>query len=295
MKKNKFFKSIYILSLLSLLLYIKNKIDIRKSKKEFPNLGKFCYIQGARVHYLEDGKGDETIVFLHDDGGDIYDIYLSSIWQNLKSKYKLVAIDRPGFGYSKKLEWKDYGYKNQTQIIKETLEYLNIEKYNLVCMGNACGIGYLITIVNDKNIKQAVFIDDKFNLEKNITDKLLNLPYIGKFLAWTIIPIILKGNLKLSYSISDELIDKHKFLDNQPDKIITNSKNKYSYKVKEIKNEFENNSVKIKTPIKIVKFDNNSIFQELNLSEYFYNYEYIKIKSLSSLDILNTNEILELF
>lgn len=291
MNKKKISKSLYILSLLSLALYIKNRIDIKKSQKEFPNLGKFCYIQGTRVHYLQEGNG-EPIVFLHDDGGDIYDLYLSSIWNKLKDKYRLIAIDRPGFGYSGRLEWKDYGYKNQAQIINETLEYLNIDKFHLLCIGNSCGVGYTIVSENEKNIKSAIFIDDKIDLEKNITDKLLNLPYIGKLLAWTVLPIISKGDLKLSYSISDELIDKYKFLDTHPNKIISKSKNKYSYKIKEINNEFNN---KIKTNIKIVKFDNKSMFEELNLDKYFDNHEYIETKSLSNLDILNSEEIISLF
>ncbi|MCS7317300.1 MAG: alpha/beta hydrolase [Candidatus Dojkabacteria bacterium] len=292
MNKNKIKKSFYIFSIISLILYIKNRIDIKKAEKEFPNLGNFCYIQGSRVHYLEEGKG-ETIVFLHDDGGDIYDFYLSSIWNNLKNKFKLIAIDRPGFGYSGRLEWKEYGYKNQARIINETLEYLNIDKCTLVCLGKSSGIGYTLLSENNKIFKSLIIVDDKFNVEKTFIDKLLSLKYINKFISWTLLPIIYKGNLKLSYSISDELIDKYKFLDTHPNKIIYAYQNKLFYRQKEIINVLEKNiENKIKTPIKIINFENNSLFENLNLNKYFENYEYVKIKSLTSLDILNSDDFL---
>ncbi|GIW22154.1 MAG: hypothetical protein KatS3mg068_1161 [Candidatus Sericytochromatia bacterium] len=294
MSKGKIKKTFYIISLISLILYLKNKLDIKKSQKEFPNLGKFCYIQGSKVHYLEEGKG-KNIVFLHDDGGDIYDFYLSSIWNNLKDNFKLVAIDRPGFGYSGRLEWKDYGYKNQAQIISETLEYLNIDKCKLVCLGKSAGIGYTLISENEKIFESLIIIDDKLEIEKKLMDKILNLPYLNKFLAWTILPFIYKGDLKLSYSISDELIDKYKYLDNHPNKIIYKHQNKNFYKIKELLNVLEKHiDNKIKVPVKIIRFENKSLFEELNLEKYFKNYEYLKIKSLTNLDVLNSQEILNL-
>jgi pimeloyl-ACP methyl ester carboxylesterase len=54
-----------------------------------------------QIHYIETGDATKpTLLFLHGSPGswDAYKKYLSDI--DLQKKYRLIAIDRPGFGYS---------------------------------------------------------------------------------------------------------------------------------------------------------------------------------------------------
>lgn len=54
-----------------------------------------------QIHYIETGDATKpTLLFLHGSPGswDAYKKYLSD--QDLQKKYRLIAIDRPGFGYS---------------------------------------------------------------------------------------------------------------------------------------------------------------------------------------------------
>ncbi len=54
-----------------------------------------------QIHYIETGDATKpTLLFLHGSPGswDAYKKYLSD--QELQKKYRLIAIDRPGFGYS---------------------------------------------------------------------------------------------------------------------------------------------------------------------------------------------------
>lgn len=57
--------------------------------------------QAHQIHYIETGdKTKPTLFFIHGSPGswDAYKTYLSDI--DLQKKYRLIAIDRPGFGYS---------------------------------------------------------------------------------------------------------------------------------------------------------------------------------------------------
>jgi pimeloyl-ACP methyl ester carboxylesterase len=54
-----------------------------------------------QIHYIETGDSTKpTLFFLHGSPGswDAYKTYLSDL--DLQKKYRLIAIDRPGFGYS---------------------------------------------------------------------------------------------------------------------------------------------------------------------------------------------------
>ena len=54
-----------------------------------------------QIHYIETGDATKpTLFFLHGSPGswDAYKTYLSDL--DLQKKYRLIAIDRPGFGYS---------------------------------------------------------------------------------------------------------------------------------------------------------------------------------------------------
>ena len=57
--------------------------------------------ENQQIHYIETGDSTKpTLFFLHGSPGswDAYKTYLSDI--DLQKKYRLIAIDRPGFGYS---------------------------------------------------------------------------------------------------------------------------------------------------------------------------------------------------
>ena len=71
-----------------------------KSKTSFKDIS-YKISKIHQIHYIETGDSTKpTLLFLHGSPGswDAYKTYLSDI--DLQKKYRLIAIDRPGFGYS---------------------------------------------------------------------------------------------------------------------------------------------------------------------------------------------------
>lgn len=71
-----------------------------KSKTSFKDVS-YKISEIHQIHYIETGDSTKpTLLFLHGSPGswDAYKTYLSDI--DLQKKYRLIAIDRPGFGYS---------------------------------------------------------------------------------------------------------------------------------------------------------------------------------------------------
>jgi pimeloyl-ACP methyl ester carboxylesterase len=71
-----------------------------KSNTAFKDIN-YKISENQQIHYIETGDATKpTLFFLHGSPGswDAYKTYLSDI--DLQKKYRLIAIDRPGFGYS---------------------------------------------------------------------------------------------------------------------------------------------------------------------------------------------------
>jgi len=70
----------------------------RQVEAQFPPLGRFVTVEGLRLHLLTAGQG-RPVVLLHGANGAVQD-FKASIFDRLAQQYRVVAIDRPGHGYS---------------------------------------------------------------------------------------------------------------------------------------------------------------------------------------------------
>src|SRR5665213_2489809 len=103
----------YILLVLLLLFSLERFLTMRTSDsdavKEFQKKGitlttRTMYIRGHGLHYVSVGTDTmRTIVFVHGSPGswDAFSPYLQD--STLRTRFRMISIDRPGFGYS------DYG------------------------------------------------------------------------------------------------------------------------------------------------------------------------------------------
>jgi len=99
----------------------------------------FVEITGGRVHYVQAGHGPD-LVLIHGIGASVF------IWRFLlpllETRFRVTAIDLPGFGQSSKGRERDYGLDGQTEAVATTLTRLGIERATLVgsSMGGALAL-----------------------------------------------------------------------------------------------------------------------------------------------------------
>lgn len=82
------------------------RISDGKAKKEFAKEGVILFtetfqVNGYPIHYAKTGNDSlPTLFFLHGSPGswDAFSVYMKD--EDLLAKYRMIAIDRPGFGYS---------------------------------------------------------------------------------------------------------------------------------------------------------------------------------------------------
>ena len=80
----------------------------RRAERKNPPSGRFLTADGMRLHYLDTGGAGPAVLLLHGNGSMAGEMEISGIMGALGSEYRVLAFDRPGFGYStrpRKVAW----------------------------------------------------------------------------------------------------------------------------------------------------------------------------------------------
>jgi hypothetical protein len=67
-------------------------------EKKLPPRGRFIDVDGARIHYLDEGTGP-TLLLIHGLAGQMHN-FTHSLLGKLRHDFRVVILDRPGSGYS---------------------------------------------------------------------------------------------------------------------------------------------------------------------------------------------------
>src|SRR5215208_1987018 len=73
----------------------------RRTERRHPPVGRFITADRVRLHYYERGQG-RPIVLLHGNGGTLDELLSSGLVDHLAQNHRVIAFDRPGFGYSER-------------------------------------------------------------------------------------------------------------------------------------------------------------------------------------------------
>jgi pimeloyl-ACP methyl ester carboxylesterase len=116
-------------SLGGLALWVAHKA--REAERASPPRGKFLTVDGIRVHYLELGHGP-PIVLLHGNMLRAEDFVASGLLGELAKSHRVIALDRPGYGYSERPSGRLWTAEAQAALVKRTLEQLGVTKPQVV-------------------------------------------------------------------------------------------------------------------------------------------------------------------
>ncbi|MGN7998203.1 alpha/beta fold hydrolase [Sphingomonas sp. 22176] len=113
-----------------------NQASKRRAEAETPPEGSFLEIDGVGLHYVERGTGP-AVVLLHGNGMTLQDYTASGVLGLATAKYRVIAFDRPGFGYSTRPRTTLWTPVAQARLIAKALEEL--EAGPAVVVGHSWG------------------------------------------------------------------------------------------------------------------------------------------------------------
>lgn len=123
--------------------------------KELVNPQK-CNLSGITINYFREGQG-ETVLLVH--GITTYSFIWAEISHLLKADFDVIAVDLPGCGASEKSVMVDYSLKHQSELLKEFIDVLNIEKVHFVGHDVGGGIAQIFTVRYPEAVVSSTFIN----------------------------------------------------------------------------------------------------------------------------------------
>src|SRR5215212_2908097 len=101
-------------------------LEAEQTRRPRP-LGRFVEVDGMRVHYIARGKG-RPVVLIHGNGTMAEDFEICGLVDQLATRYRVIAIDRPGFGHTDRPRWRVWTATAQAHLLHRVLERLNVER-----------------------------------------------------------------------------------------------------------------------------------------------------------------------
>ena len=195
---------------------------------------KFMDLNGIKIHYADQGKGD-VILLLH---GVLSSLHTFDYWAKTLSKsHRVIRVDLPGFGLTGPWTDNTYNIKLYTEFIKEFMDKLGINKFHIA--GNSLGgwIAWECAVAMEHRINKMILINSAGYITKPkyplpfiiaktpILSKVFNYPLVPKI----VVRKILKQVIYDPSILTDEVVDRYYDLAHRKGnleafKIITNSK-----------------------------------------------------------------------
>ncbi len=102
----------------------------RDAEHAVPPRGRFVTVEGCDIHYVERGEG-RPIVMIHGLGGTLHHMR-RPLMEEFGDGYRLIALDRPGSGYSTRRRGHDGCLSEQARQIAGFIDALGLERPLLV-------------------------------------------------------------------------------------------------------------------------------------------------------------------
>ena len=129
----------------------------RKAKRDNPPLGRFTEVDGVKLHYLERGSG-QPILLVHGNGLMLQDWIISGLFDELAKTNRVIAVDRPGFGYSGRPRLRGWTPERQADLLAAFMEQLGIEQAAVVGHSYGTQLAVALALNHPELVKSVALI-----------------------------------------------------------------------------------------------------------------------------------------
>ncbi len=121
----------------------------------FPFESRFQEVEGARLHYVEEGEGD-PILFLHGNPTSVY------LWRNVmpfvSGQGRAIALDLVGFGKSEKVAGA-YSFQDHYRYLEGFVDAMDLQDMTLVVHDWGSVLGLLYAARHPDRVKAVAFME----------------------------------------------------------------------------------------------------------------------------------------
>jgi pimeloyl-ACP methyl ester carboxylesterase len=164
----------------------------RQAEKEHPPAGRFIEIDGTRLHYLEQGEGP-VLVLMHGNVVTADDFRLSGLMERLARNYRVIAFDRPGFGYSDRPRTTTWTPEAQAQLLHNALRRLGAGEYLVLAHSWGTLVALAMALQQPDQVRGLLLLSGYYYPSMRLDVPLAAMPAIpllGDLMRFTISPVL---------------------------------------------------------------------------------------------------------
>ncbi|WP_028215281.1 alpha/beta fold hydrolase [Paraburkholderia mimosarum] len=164
----------------------------RRAERDNPPVGRFIDVDGVRLHYVEQGEGP-AVVLLHGNTVPLQDFISSGLIGGLAARHRVIAFDRPGFGYSERPRRRLWTAQAQARTIRSALNQLGVAAP--VVLGHSWGalVALEMAIDAESDVNGLVLVSGYYYPSARLDVAFAApaaLPLVGDVLRYTVSPLI---------------------------------------------------------------------------------------------------------
>ena len=176
-----------------------NVYRTRKAEREYPPSGQFVTVNGVRLHYIERGEGP-PVVLLHGNVVTAEDFISSEVLDLIAKRHRVIAFDRPGFGYSDRPHGSAWSAGTQADLIRDAFAHLGINRP--IVLGHSWGaaVALALGLNHPEAVRGLVLLSGYYypTLRADVLFSALTaIPILGDLLRYSVSPFIGKLMLPL--------------------------------------------------------------------------------------------------
>ncbi|MFC4257648.1 alpha/beta fold hydrolase [Marinobacter lacisalsi] len=170
-------------------LYLYTLFIAKRVELGMPPEGRFVTIMGNRIHYIEQGSGEQTILLIHGLSG-VAQHFGYSVMGQLARHYRVVAIDRPGSGYSVRHRRSSASLAVQADVVAGVIDALDLGKPMLVGHSLGGAVSLATALRHPDKVSSLALIAPLTHLPQGPSEAFagLNIRWslLRKLVAWTL-------------------------------------------------------------------------------------------------------------
>jgi pimeloyl-ACP methyl ester carboxylesterase len=171
-----------------------NHLRARRAERRHPPTGRLFAIDGMRVHVHMAGEGP-PLVLLNGNGSMVHDWLASGLFDRLRRSCRVIAIDRPGYGYTERPRdrlWTPYA---QAELVRRTLAHLGVERP--IVLGHSWGtiVALALALDHPETVRGLVLLSGYYFPTSRLDVWAFSppaIPVLGDAMRYTVSPLLVR-------------------------------------------------------------------------------------------------------
>jgi pimeloyl-ACP methyl ester carboxylesterase len=160
----------------------------RRVERLVPPQGTFLTLDGERVHYVERGSGPVTILLIHGLGGNARH-FTYRVLDALSAEYRVIALDRPGSGYSTRASGADASPAGQAEVVAAFIRALELDRPVLVGHSLGGAVSLATAVAHPTLVRGLALVSPLTQLPPAVPEVFASLvipsAFMRRVIAWT--------------------------------------------------------------------------------------------------------------